>query len=151
MTDIWFYHLTRTPLEVSLPKLLEKALDKEMMSIVLCRSEAMMDRLNEQLWTYSERSFLPHGSAREPNAEEQFIYLTTQEENPNKAGLLVAVEGMEPAPVYRDGFQRMVYFFDGGDEEAVAQARRYWKVLKGEEHTLSYWQQNDAGGWVKQA
>jgi DNA polymerase-3 subunit chi len=151
LTDLSFYHLTRTPLEYSLPRLLEKALDREMLSVVLCPNEAVMDRLNEQLWTYSEQSFLPHGSAKEPNAEEQFIYLTTTQENPNNAGLLVTVEGMEPTADFYTSFSRMAVFFDGGNPDAVAWARGYWKRLKAEERPLTYWQQTTTGGWEKKA
>lgn len=108
-----------------------------------------MDMLNEKLWTYSDHSFLPHGSAREPFPSEQLIYLTTAEENPNSANFLVAVEGIEPSQQFRDGFSRIAYIFDGGDENAVAQARSYWKTLKDENLNISYMQQNEQGGWSK--
>ena len=35
MTDIGFYHLTATPLEKALPKLLEKVLSSNMKALVL--------------------------------------------------------------------------------------------------------------------
>lgn len=148
-TEISFYHLTTTPIEISLPKLLEKALDREMPSIVLCKTEATMDMLNEKLWTYSDDSFLPHGSAKEPFAAEQLIYLTTNEENPNNASFLATVEGWEPTPSFRDSFTKVAYFFDGGDEFSLTQARAYWKTLKAENIPMSYWQQNEQGGWSK--
>jgi len=147
--EIWFYHLTKSPLEKALPKLLEKALDKEMLSIVRSQSEEMMDHLNQELWTYSEESFLPHGSQKEPNPDEQFIYLTTSEENPNGAKLLVCVEGAQPESM--EGYGRVIYMFDGRDDAAVQKARSYWKELKTANHTLAYWQQNDNGGWEKAA
>ena len=45
----------------------------------------------------------------------------------------------------------VVFMFDGHDEAQVAGARSQWKVLKGEGHSLSYWQQNRDGRWEKKA
>jgi DNA polymerase-3 subunit chi len=41
--------------------------------------------------------------------------------------------------------------FDGFDEPQLQKARESWKRLKGEGHTLSYWQQNQDGRWQRKA
>ncbi|MBI1275765.1 DNA polymerase III subunit chi [bacterium] len=147
--DIWFYHLTRNRLEDVLPRLLSKALDGEKSSVILCANENTMDTLNEYLWTFNEHEFLPHGSAKEPHAEEQLIYLTTAEERPNEAQLLFIVEGSEPA--HMEQFERVIYLFDQRDTPALERARAYWKSLKEAGFPLSYWQQKEGGGWDKTA
>ena len=40
--------------------------------------------------------------------------------------------------------------FDGGDDNAVAAARRRWAAAKAAGHTLAYWQQGERG-WEKKA
>ena len=47
-------------------------------------------------------------------------------------------------------YKRVLYLFDGGDEEALALARRHWKALKGRDDiTPVYWQESERGGWQK--
>lgn len=148
MTEVGFYHLTATALDRALPRLLGKAHEAGMRAVVLAASEERIAALDAVLWTFDPASFLPHGTARDGNAEAQPIYLTTTEENPNGATLLVLVDGVEPG--YLDGFARCLDLFDGNDEAAVEAARARWKRLKDAGHALTYWQQTPQGGWEKQ-
>lgn len=147
MTDIGFYHLQRTGLERALPKLLEKALERGMRAVVLADSEERVEALNAALWTYDQRSFLPHGSARDGFAEEQPVYLAAAEENPNGATLLVLVDGMEAAGL--SDYERCLDLFDGNDPEAVAAARERWTKAREAGHSVTYWQQTENGNWAK--
>ncbi|MGH6868933.1 MAG: DNA polymerase III subunit chi, partial [Methylocella sp.] len=54
MTEIWFYHLQRQPLERVLPNLIEKSLEKGWRVAVQARSEERLDALDSWLWTYSD-------------------------------------------------------------------------------------------------
>lgn len=143
MTEVRFYHLQRTPLEKALPKLLVKALDGGMRAVVLAASEERLEALSAALWTFEQASFLPHGTARDGNPDEQPIYLTTAEENPNGAKLLVLIDGVEPA--FLDRFERCADLFDGNDGQAVEAARARWRRLRKGSHSLSYWRQNPQG------
>ena len=147
MTEVGFYHLQTTALERALPRLLAKAYEAGMRAVVLAGSEERIEALNATLWTFDPASFLPHGSARDGDVDAQPIYLTTEEENPNAAALLVCADGVEPA--FLDTFERCLDVFDGNDSEAVAAARARWTRLKEAGHDLTYWQQTAAGGWEK--
>ncbi len=48
-------------------------------------------------------------------------------------------------------FERCFDLFDGNDEDALAAARHRWKERKESGHAVTYWQQNDKGGWEKKA
>lgn len=148
MTEIGFYHLQRTGLERALPKLLEKALERGMRAVVLAGSEERVEALNAALWTYEQRSFLPHGSARDGFAEEQPVYLAATEENPNGATLLILVDGMEAAGLGE--YERCLDLFDGNDGDAVTAARERWTKAKEAGHTVAYWQQDEQGRWRQQ-
>jgi DNA polymerase-3 subunit chi len=144
--EIGFYHLKTTPLERALPRLLERALKDGYRVLVQASSDERVEHLNQLLWTYDEASFLPHGSARDGNAEPQPIFLTAGEGNPNHATMLVLVDGA--ASVGLENYQRVCDMFDGNDEAAVEEARRRWREAKAAGHSLTYWEQTPSG-WVK--
>lgn len=145
MTEIGFYHLTRTPLERALPRLLEKVAGIGRRAVVLTGSEARAEALNALLWTYDPGSFLPHGTARDGNPARQPIWLTAVDENPNAATVLVLVDGMVSTALAT--YERCLDLFDGNDPEAVLAARDRWRAAKDAGHALTYWQQTEQGGW----
>jgi len=67
MGAAFFYHLTRKPLEVNLPMLLEKARGAGWRVAVRGREAARMDWLDEKLWQGPEEGVLPHGRAGQPH------------------------------------------------------------------------------------
>jgi DNA polymerase IIIc chi subunit len=85
MTEILFYHLHGQKLEGVLPPLLEKSLDRGWKVAVQATSEERIDALDAYLWTYRDDGFLPHGTWREPEANQQPVLLTPNEGNPNGA------------------------------------------------------------------
>ncbi|OAN55278.1 DNA polymerase III subunit chi [Paramagnetospirillum marisnigri] len=149
MTQIGFYHLMRLSLEQALPKLLDKALAAGHRAVVLAGSPERVEHLAEKLWTYEPDSWLPHGSAKDGEAELQPIWLTDTDENPNAATILVMCDGASSRAV--DGFSRCLDLFDGNDPEAVQAARERWKTWKAAGHQLIYYQQTDRGGWEEKA
>ena len=149
MTDVGFYHLTRTPLERALPRLLEKVWGSGRRAVVLAGSQERAEALNALLWTYDPASFLPHGTARDGKPAEQPIWLTTVDENPNAATVLVLVDGMGSDALA--AFERCLDLFDGNDPDAVLAARERWKAARQAGHALTYWQQTEQGGWQARA
>ena len=130
MAEVLFYQLTASPLEASLPELLERSLARGWRVVLRCGSEAGMAGLDELLWTYAEASFLPHGTARAGRAELQPVYLTLGDENPNGANVLMLVDGARAAPAEMAGFERACLLFDGNDERAVEAARADWRAVR---------------------
>lgn len=148
MAEVGFYHLIGTPLEQALPKLLERTLAADKKAVVVAGSAERVEALNLALWTYGKDSWIPHGSARDGFAERQPIWLTAGDENPNGAEFLFLTDGARAAV---EGFERGFVLFDGKDAEAVDAARTQWRDLKAEGHSLTYWQQSDAGKWERKA
>ena len=146
MTEIGFYHLTRSTLEQALPRLLGRVLAVPAQALVLCASEERMKSLDDTLWTCAEPDWLPHGTRE---GALQPIFLTTIDAPaPNGAQHLFLTEGCESA--HLASYARAFDLFDGGDEAAVAAARQRWTAAKAAGHTLTYWQQT-AKGWEKKA
>ena len=149
MTEVLFYHLERQPLDAVLPSMLERCLDRGWRVIVEAGSPERVDALDALLWTYRDDAFLPHGTAREPNAAEHPILLASETVNPNSATVRFAVDGAALGEAA--GFVRVVLIFDGNDDTALARARADWRLAKAGGHAATYWQQNESGRWEKKA
>ena len=148
MTEIGFYHLTRSSAEEALPRLLGRTLDLGKRALVLTRDEARAAAIDEALWRAGEPVWLPHGTAKLGHAALQPIWIEgpgTGDAAPNGASFLFLLDGAEAAA---DGFERVFDLFDGTDEAAVAAARSRWSRHKEAGHTLTYWRQ-EAKGWQK--
>ncbi len=148
MTEVRFYHLTRTTLEAALPRMLEKTLERDQRAVVRAGSEERVEALTNWLWTYRDRSFLAHGSAKDGHAEHQPIWLTDQDERPNGAQVLFLTDGA--ASERLADYELCAVLFDGNDAAAVAAARAQWSGLEEAGHDLTYWQQDEDGRWEKQ-
>lgn len=149
MAEIGFYHLTRSPLEQALPRLLEKALAAGHRVLLRVGSAERLEFLDRALWTYSDESFLPHGSRADGFADEQPVFLTTAVENPNDAEVLVLVDAAAGDDIA--GFPRVLDLFDGGDPAQVAAARQRWRDALAAGHRCVYWQQTARGSWSRGA
>ncbi|WP_147080802.1 DNA polymerase III subunit chi [Methylobacterium haplocladii] len=150
MTEILFYHLQRQPLEKVLPSLVEKSRERGWQAAIQVVSEERLAALDDGLWTYSDDSFLPHGTERDPDAATQPVVLTLRETNPNKAAIRFLVEGA-PLPPDANDYARICILFDGTDPDALLHAREQWKGAKEQGHTVAYWQQDEGGRWSKKA
>jgi DNA polymerase-3 subunit chi len=143
MAEIGFYHLTRTSLDVALPKLLGRVLATGGRAVVKAASEERVAALDTALWLCPDPDWLPHGTRATGEAELQPIWLTTDDEAPNGARHLFLVEGAESARLA--AFERVFDLFDGRDEDAVAAARQRWAAAKAAGHSLTYWRQTERG------
>ena len=154
MTQVWFYHLERSTLERVLPTLLERSLARGWKAVVEAVNAERLQALDDWLWTWSDESFLAHGTVRDGDEAMQPVFLTTGPENPNAAAIRFCVDGADPAPSLQAGapaYERIIVLFDGTDAGALQNARQQWVALKGSAHERTYWRQNDEGGWEKKA
>ena len=145
MTQVGFYHCTRSkPFDV-VPVLAGKAIEAGHKLAVHASDDTDLDALDRHLWTYDAASFLPHGR---DNAAMQPVLLTDGFEPANGADVLICVGGKLPGDA--SAFARVLYLFDGGDADAVKAARAHWRALSGKADVEPvYWTQGDRGGWQK--
>ena len=136
-----FYHLAASPLERVLPSIAEKVLAGGGRLLVVAEP-GLLERLDEQLWSYSRESFLPHGRER---AASQPVLLSAQPEPANGAANIALADGKWRDEALR--FERAFYFFD---TEGLPAARDAWRALKGKAEAESrYWKQDERGKWVQ--
>lgn len=146
MGEVFFYHLTRTPLEVTLRTLLEKSLAAGWRVAVRGRSAAVLDRLDAALWLGDDAAFMPHGRAGGVHDALQPVLLTTEVAAPNGPDCLVSVEGADVIPEEVAGLARAMILFDGNDPAELETARGQWRALKTAGIKAKYWSE-DAGRW----
>lgn len=151
MTRIDFYHLQKMPLEYVLPKLCEKAYSTGKNIKIFLGNSERVEFINSLLWTYSEESFLPHGSKRDGFIEHQPIFISADEKNENTASILILADGAQIDIDKLKDYERVLNVFDGNDAFALEQARAYWKEIKTHGGELHYWQQNANGTFEQKA
>jgi DNA polymerase-3 subunit chi len=151
--EILFYALERKTIEDVLPGLLERTIERGWHAVVRTDSKERMNALDNHLWTWSEQSFLAHGTEDSGNPSLQPVYLTTGEENPNASSVLFLAGGEVPSDWQAGpfaGYARVVVVFNGQDAELAAAARASWRAAKACGHQLAFWRQNAAGKWEQQ-
>jgi len=155
VSEILFYHLTETSLEQVLPSLIMRSIERGWNVALQCPDEEICKKLDIFLWTFAERSFLPHGTVSDDYPEEQPVLLSLDDKNRNNAyvGFSVAGAIAENPQNYR----RLCVIFDGQNAEELQRARLAWKKWSGEEeggkkcYELTYWQQTPDRKWEKKA
>ncbi len=150
MGAAYFYHLTRAPLEATLPLLLSKARGAGWRIAVRGIDETRMEWLDAKLWLGDEEAFLPHGRAGQPHEADQPILLTTSEALANAPDCLMTIDGAAIAPDEVNQLERVCVLFDGHDDAAVQTARGQWKALTDAGCAAQYWSE-EAGRWEKKA
>ena len=146
--EYWFYHLEASTIEGVLPGLLEKTRQKGWRALVKL-PESQLKAMDDYLWTYKEDSFLPHGRDDEPMAEQQPITLSSAAQTVQGHQAVFLIGGSEIADML--GLERAMVMINGRSQDDVRRERARWKALKGAGATLSYYQQNERGGWIKKA
>ncbi|WP_281994517.1 DNA polymerase III subunit chi [Ruegeria faecimaris] len=150
MGAVFFYHLTRQPLENTLPVLLDKARQAGWKIAVRGTDPARMDWLDEKLWQGPEEGFLPHGRTGGPHDRDQPILLTTGAEAANDPACVMAVDGAAVEPEEVNALERVCILFDGNDDQSLQHARGQWKTLTGAGCSAQYWSE-ESGRWEKKA
>lgn len=146
--EVVFYHLTRKPLEATLPVLLERSRANGWRVVVRGVSQDRIAWLDEKLWLLGDESFLPHGVSGGPHDALQPILLTT--DTAPRAECLMCIDGAAPDPNELTDVIRACVLFDGNDPDAVQTARGHWKTLTRAGCKAVYWSEA-SGRWEKKA
>lgn len=149
MSEVWFYHLETTPLEQTLPELLEKAAARGWRSYVHCTDADRRQVLDELLWTYRPDSFLAHAQEGTDMATDQPVLIGESAQPANDAQMFVSVSPADLPSL--EGFQRVLIVFEEANPQHLGWAREQWKRLKSDTIALSYWKQTPQGRWEKKS
>ena len=149
MGAAYFYHLTRQPLEATLPMLLGKARQAGWRVAVRGNDADRIAWLDEKLWLGPEDGFLPHGIAGGPHDADQPILLTVNIAS-NDPACLMTIDGADVTAEEVQHLERVCILFDGIDDASLQTARGQWKVLTDAGCSAQYWSE-ESGRWEKKA
>jgi DNA polymerase-3 subunit chi len=150
MGDAFFYHMTDSPLERTLPMILTRALANGWRVLVRGVDEKRLDWLDERLWIEPKDGFLPHGKAGGDFDAEQPVLLGPPDTSATGFACVVTLDGASITPDEIAASERACILFDGNDPAAVEAARAQWRTLTGAGVAAKYW--SDAGGkWEQKA
>lgn len=150
MAEVLFYHLTRSPLEVTLPDLLQKSRTRGWNVVVKGKSLDRLKWLDDRLWQGGDDGFLPHGLDGGPHDALQLVLLSQVSAAPNGAEVMMAVDGADVSVEEANRFSRVCILFDGNDATALDHARGQWKALTDAGCPAKYWSQ-EGGSWAEKA
>ena len=143
----YFYLLTESTVEQTLPSLISRAQGQGWQIELRGVDPGRMEALDAALWLGPEDSFLAHGLAGGAQDAAQPVLLTT---TPTDRACIICVDGAEVSAAQVQAAQRVCILFDGNDQTALAGARAQWKALTGAGCAAQYWAQTD-GRWVLKA
>ena len=149
MAEVLLYHLERQPLERVLPVLIERTLARGWRAVVQAGSEERVEAISAALWTAGDET---PSSPTVPRVTAtpilQPVWITASGDNPNGARVRFMVDGEFASDV--SGLDRVIFMFDGRDEEMCERARQVWQDARAQGHDATYWRQDAGGRWQKQ-
>ena len=129
-----------------LPKILQKAYETNLNALVVSSNSQIAKSIDDVLWTYSQKVFLPHAMHDDPMPARQPIIIGFGENhNLNDAKIIATIEGMTDFDTAK--YKKIIDIFDHKSEESLKSATgrmRYYQSLGAK---LAYWHQNIKGNW----
>ena len=144
-----FYHLQKSTLEQVLPVLAQKVYTSGKRLLIRTELSERAEFINTLLWTFNPDSWLPHGTDADGFETEQSVFISTGQDNPNNAEMVLLTDGGTIEEIC--SFERCFNLFNGHDETAVQSARELWKAATQHGFEAYYWQQNEEGKWEMKA
>lgn len=142
MAEVYFYHMTQSPLEATLPSLLAKTRAKGWRALVRSGDPMRLDALEARLWSQqTDATFLPIGR----EGQEEDILLTADQTAENDAEILFLIDGANVDVLETERRQRVCLLFDGNDPALLDHARAQWKIATDQGVPAVYWAQGPDG------
>ena len=147
MSEVFFYHLTKTTLEIALPKILERALSEKWSIEIRTSANTNLDEISNAIWRGPEESFLPHCLEDHEDLQDYPIVLC---KSPLKdwRDCLIVVSQADLKENEVKNYKRICLIFDAKIEVELSKARKSWKKLSEEGINTVYWAEVK-GRWVK--
>ena len=147
MSEVFFYHLTQTPLEVALPKILERALSANWSIEVRANVNTNLEDMSNSIWKGSEESFLPNCLENHQDVQDYPIVLSN---SPLKKlrDCLIVVDQAELQENDVESHKRVCLIFDAKNEAQLSNARKSWKSLSESGVNTVYWAESN-GKWYR--
>ena len=147
MSEVYFYHLTHTRLEVALPKILERALSAEWSVELRIGMERDEETISDAIWKGPDESFLPNCLEDSDKLQDHPIVLSKSSLSEVRDCLIVIDQvNLKENEVKKS--KRVCLLFDAKNEVELTNARKTWKSLSNAGVNTVYWAE-DQGTWKR--
>ncbi len=151
MASVFFYHLTRSTGDATLPPLIRRAVAAGWRVELRGGDSAALTRLDDLLWTREDGDFLAHGRAGGPHDADQPVLLTDAPgAAANGAQCLMLIDRAPVDLAECAARARVCVLFDAGDAVALDAAREAWRAVTAAGIPAQYWSE-ESGRWEKKA
>jgi DNA polymerase-3 subunit chi len=133
--------------EKNFSKLVSKIYASKKRCHIMCRDEEQVALLSKNLWTFSQREFLPHGQG-DMEPKYQPIWLSVTQENVNGAKVFVSVN--EKVLDIVDTFERLIDFYPLS-VKAQNHAKERMQFYKNQGIDVTSWVLNPLMQWEKES
>jgi DNA polymerase-3 subunit chi len=148
--DVYFYHLTKSPIFTVINDLISKCMAKGWRIAIVGKQLKNLEYLNILLWESKDNVFIPHGLSNGINDDDQHVLLTINPIDYSTRQVLIVIDDAEFISSDSSHLERVCILFDGNNFESLAEARSKWKLITGAGIPAQYWSQA-AGNWEKKA
>lgn len=150
MGAAYFYHLTNSTAELTLPMLISRSRGAGWRVELRGTDARRMALLDDRLWTVPDDGFMPHAMAGGAQDALQPVLLTLGQGADNQPDCVICIDGANASAEEVMALERVCVVFDGHDPAALAQARLQWKALTQAGCAAQYWSE-ESGRWEKKA
>ena len=147
MSEVFFYHLTQTRLEIALPKILERALSADWLVELRLGMDSDVKSISDAIWKGPDDSFLPHCLEDNDKLHDYPIVLSKSPLSEVRDCLII-IEQAELQINEIQKFKRVCLLFDSKNEVDLTKARVSWKSISDAGVNTVYWAE-DQGSWKK--
>ena len=146
--EISFYHLTSTPIEKALPHLVFKIYNANAHCLIVCRDTQQMKEINDLLWTFSTKKFIPHGSTEEENKSIQPVLVSTSiDELSNTPEVVVILNNQNIEE--NTNFKKYIYMAYGNkDDSNLIDFYNSYQSYTNKGYKTKLWTLDMAGKWI---
>ncbi len=145
MTEILIYQASNYSLEEILQKLLTKTLQSKQKVTVRLNDFDYLNLVDNFLWSFSGDSFLPHNIMGDANLSLSPVYLTTGEEVPNAANILILINSTKLSLSTFNRFNRSCLLFSEGNEQCAIEHKKLWELAISDGIPSKFWVQSKTG------
>tara|TARA_B100001094_G_C17767706_1_gene593487 strand:+ start:32 stop:484 length:453 start_codon:yes stop_codon:yes gene_type:complete len=142
-----FYALSKSSLEDTLLKILDKVVLSKKRALVFTQSEEEAETLCDYLWNANQNKWFGHGTIKDGNAFDQNIFISDQVNNLNDANIIILTNSIYHEELFN--FERCINIFLQDDVENINTAKKIWSRGSELNFELNYWIQTSTGQWVK--
>jgi len=147
MSEVYFYHLTHTRLEVALPQILERALSAQWSVELRIGMAVDVEHISDAIWKGPDESFLPNCLEDSDKLQDYPIVLSKSSLSEVRDCLIIIDQvNLKENEVKK--FKRVCLLFDAKNEVELTNARKTWKSLSNAGVNTVYWAE-DQGTWKR--